>query len=280
MSLIAILGAGAIGGALTHRLAARGRVGEVRLIDTEGTIAQGKALDILQSSPIESFTTRVSSANVVEAAAGADVIVIADAAKGDVEHADVHGLALVRKVAAMETAAPLLFAGASQRQLMARTVGELHVAAARVVGSAAGALESALRAITALEVDSSGVEIQLRIVGVPPRDVVIAWEEATAFGQPISAVIPPHRLAAIGARVPGIWPPGPLALASAAARIAEAIAEGSRRRFTCFVSLDRPPARGNIVAMPAQLGPRGVERVLPPALSRLEQTRFENGLET
>ena len=279
MSLIAILGAGAIGGALTHRLAARGRVREVRLIDTEGTIAQGKALDILQSSPIEGFTTRVSSANVVEAAAGADAIVIADAAKGDVEHADEPGLALMRKVTAMETAAPLVFAGASQRLLMARTVGELRVAAPRVVGSAAGALESALRAITALEVDSTGVEIHLRIVGVPPRDVVIAWEAATAFGQPISAVIPPHRLAAIDARVPGIWPPGPLALASAAARTAEAIAEGSRRRFTCFVSLDRPPARGSIVAMPVELGPRGVERVLPPALSRQEQTRFENGLE-
>ncbi|MGH9369962.1 MAG: lactate/malate family dehydrogenase, partial [Vicinamibacterales bacterium] len=93
MSFTAILGAGAIGGALAYRLAVRCRTSEVRLIDVEGRIAQGKALDILQSSPIEGFSTRVSAGDSLEAAVGADVIVIADAAEGDVEHAGESGLA-------------------------------------------------------------------------------------------------------------------------------------------------------------------------------------------
>src|SRR5919106_1506188 len=135
MSFIAILGAGAIGGALAHRLAARDRIRDIRLIDREGGVAEGKALDILQSSPLEEFCTRLSAADRVEAAAGADVIVIADAAREDREYTGETGLALVRQLAAVDTGAPLLFAGASQRELMARTVTELHVDPRRVIGS-------------------------------------------------------------------------------------------------------------------------------------------------
>ncbi len=278
MSFTAIVGAGALGGALAHRLASRDRTRDVRLIDVEGTVAQGKALDILQSSPIEGFSARVSAADRLEAAAGADVIVFADAARGDVEHAGETGLALVRRVAACEATAPLLFAGANQRELMARTVSELHVRARRVVGSAPGALTSAVRALTALELDGTGVDVQLLVVGVPPRGAVIAWEGATAFGQPISALVPAHRLAALSARLPGLWPPGPLALASAAARVAEALANGSRRRYTCFVVREQPPERGAVVAMPVEITRGGLERVVQPALSRQERTQLENAL--
>lgn len=278
MSFIAILGAGAIGGALAHKLAARNRAHDVRLIDPDGGIAQGKALDILQSSPIENFSTRVAGLDRLEAAAGASVVVIADAAAGDAEHAGEAALALLKSLMRMETAAPLVFAGAGQRQLMARVVSELHVEARRAIGSAPGALESAVRALVALECDGSGVDAHVRVVGVPPRAAVIAWEEATVFGQPAGSVVAPHRLAAISARLPSLWPPGPLALASAASRVIEAIVNGSRGRPTCFVSIADPPNRGAIAAMPVRLGTQGIERVFHPALTRQEQTLLENGL--
>ena len=78
MSTVAIVGAGPLGGALTDALARRSRVAEVRLIDPQGRIAEGKALDILQSSPVEQFSARVTSGTTFTAAAGADVIVFAD----------------------------------------------------------------------------------------------------------------------------------------------------------------------------------------------------------
>ena len=53
MGFIAIVGCGALGGALAHKIAGRDRIAEVRLIDPEGRVAQGKALDILQASPVE-----------------------------------------------------------------------------------------------------------------------------------------------------------------------------------------------------------------------------------
>jgi len=274
MSFVAIIGAGPLGGAVAHTLACRDRVREVRLIDTEERIAAGKALDILQSSPVENFGTRVIASGALAAAAGAAAIAIADHATGQGEHSGEDGLALLRRLMPIEDRAPIVCAGGSQRELIARAVGELHVARSRIVGSAPSALESAVRALAGLAVDASGVEIALRVVGVPPHAAVVAWEEASAFGQPITAHLPPHEIAALNARLPGLWPPAPYALASAATRVIEAIVRGSRRRFSCFVSLPRQ----NVVAMPVELGEDGVRRVLEPSLTRQERTKLENAL--
>lgn len=278
MSFIAILGAGPLGGSVAHRLALRGRVGEIRLIDPDEDIARGKALDILQSSPIDGFSTRLSAAGRLEAAAGASVAIVADAARGGTEYAGEDGLAVLRRLLAIDPRLMLVFGGSAQRGLMAQVVSELHVPPRRVVGSAAVALEGAVRALVALELNGSGTGVQVAVLGAPPHAAVIAWEGASAYGQPLSAMVPPHRLAAISARLPGLWPPGPLALASAAARIAEALANGSRSRHTCFVAMEEPPGRGAVVAVPAELGPGGVARLVPPALSRQERTIFENAL--
>ncbi len=275
MSFIAIIGAGAAGGAIAHKAASRDRLGEIRLIDAAEAVARGKALDIQQSAPLEGFRTRVTAAADLAAAAGAAVIVVADQAGGQGEHAGEAGLALMRRLTRIEGRAPILFAGAAQRDLIARAAAELHVEPARLIGSAPLALESALCAFAGLLADASGTEVSLRIVGVPPANAVVLWEEATVFGQPLSSEIAAHAMAGLAARIPGLWPPGPYALASAAVRVAEAIANGSRRRFSCFV----PLAGGAVAAMPVEVGPDGVRRVHEPALTRQERTQLENALE-
>jgi malate dehydrogenase len=274
MRLIAIIGGGPIAGALAHKLAARDRVREVRLIDDEVKVVQGKALDIRQSSPIENFSTAVTASADLSAASGADVVVLADPASGSGEHSGESALAIVRKLLAMGVTSPIVCAGATQREVIGMAVGELRVPAARIVGSAPFALESALRAMAGLALDGSGVEVSLRVMGVPPHGAVVAWEEASAFGQPLGSELPPHEIAALAARIPGLWPPGPYALGSAAARVVEAIVDGSRRRYSCFVSL----GRGRVAAMPVELGPDGVRRVLEPLLTRQERTRLENAI--
>ena len=192
------------------------------------------------------------------------------------EHTGEAGLALVKRLAALEARAPLIFAGNTQRSLIVRAATELHVPRQRLIGSAPAALESAVRALAALDADGSASEMQLRVVGVPPSAAVIAWEEATASGQPISSLIPPHRLAAISSRLPRLWPLGPLALASAAARVAEAAANGSRRRYSCFVCVSEGEMPVAVLAMPAEIGRSGVARVLRPSLTRQEQTLLDN----
>lgn len=274
MSIVAIIGAGNTGGALAHTLAGRDRVGEIRLIDSDVESAEATALDILHSAPSEGFSTRLTASASVLSAAGAAAIVIAEAASGTGEHEGEAGLALLRQLAAVERRAPIVFAGGAPRTLMQRAIIELHVAPARLVGSAPLALESALRALTGLAVDGSAVEVSLRVVGVPPHGAVIAWEEATAFGQPIASELPPHVMAGLSARIASLWPPGPYALASAASRVVEGIVTGGRGRFTCFVALPR----GRVAAMPVELGPDGIRRVHEPVLTPQERTLFLSAL--
>jgi malate dehydrogenase len=274
MPFIAIIGAGPIGSALAHKLAGRSRIADIRLIDPEVNVARGKALDIVQSGPIENASARVTAAESHHAAAGADVVVVADSVSAG-EHSGEAALALVRQLRAAGIRSPLVFAGANQRDLMAKTITELHVPPALVIGTAALALESALRAVCGVIADTSAVEVSLSVAGVPPKHAVVAWEEAAIAGQPLTSVLGPHEIAAIAARIPGLWPPGPYALASAAARVVEALCEGSRRRYSCLVDA----GRGRIAAMPVELERGGVKRVLQPALTRLEQTALDTALD-
>jgi len=273
MSFVAIIGAGSLGGALTHHLALGDQVREIRLIDSDERIARGKALDIRQSSPIDGFATLLSDAGSITGVAGAAAIVVADAASGTGEYAGEEGLALLRRVVAVESSAPIVCAGAAQRELIERAVSELHIPDNRIMGSAPLALESGLRAMAGLSLDYSGVPVALTVVGVPPRDAVIAWEEASLDGQPLTARLPAHVIAALNARIPGLWPPGVYSLASAATRVVEAIIVGSRRTHSCFVG----GGRVRVASMPVELGPDGVRRIVEPVLTQQERTRFENG---
>ena len=80
MSVVAILGAGEIGGAVARALAIRARVGVVRLIDDAANIAAGKALDLNQASPIIGSDTKIESSEDYSAVAGAIAIILADPA--------------------------------------------------------------------------------------------------------------------------------------------------------------------------------------------------------
>jgi len=279
MPFIAIVGCGPLGGALAHAVAGRDRTAEVRLIDGEGRMAQGKALDIQQAGPVEQFCTRLTHADSWAAVAGAEVIVVADDGATGREHAGEPGLSVLREIVKSAGAAPLVFAGADQRELIGRVAVELKVPRKRLIGSAPLALESAIRALSGVLLDTSGVDIALRIVGVPPHAAVVAWEEGTASALPVSSQLAPHQIAALNGKLRTLWPPGPYALASAATRVVEGLLGRSRRRFSCFVALERGPMREAVVAMPIEVGLEGVRRVIEPKLTRQEQTLLENAID-
>jgi malate/lactate dehydrogenase len=167
-----------------------------------------------------------------------------------------------------------LFAGATQRQLMQICIRELHIPAARVLGSAPAALASGLSALSGVMLDTSAAEVSLQVVGVPPRGIVVAWQEGSVSGQPLTSVMGAHEIAALSSRITGLWPPGPYALASAAARVSEALCSGSRRQYSCFVDV----GRGRIAAMPVVLTRGRLARIVDPALSAQERTMLDNAL--
>src|SRR5437764_10873962 len=119
MSEVAIIGAAEIGGLVAHLLARRDAATEIRLIDESGRVAAGKALDIAQAAPIESFAARVSGTPDISTAAGADVIVLADRVSGG-EWQGEEALALLTRLNQLSSRAVLLGTGLSCRELVGR----------------------------------------------------------------------------------------------------------------------------------------------------------------
>ena len=62
---IALIGAGQIGGTLAHLIGLK-ELGDVALFDIAEGIPQGKALDLVQSSPVEGFDAKLAGTNAYE----------------------------------------------------------------------------------------------------------------------------------------------------------------------------------------------------------------------
>lgn len=274
--MLAIAGAGNIAGALAQRAASRERFRDIRLIDETGTVAEGLALDIRQAGPVDGYDSRVTGHASLDSAAGASVVAIADRF-GGAEWEGEAGLAMLARLLPMIGGAPLLFTGANQLWLMEAAHRELKVPAWRMAGSAPIALEGALRALAALAIDRAATGVQVHAYGRPPARIVIGWGAAVAEGSPLEQVLPAHQRLAIADRARWLWPPGPTALAAAAARVAEALAFGSRREFTCTTVGDGSVIpRGTAAAAPVQFARGRVLKVHRPALSAREQVEFDN----
>jgi malate/lactate dehydrogenase len=240
MSVVAIIGAGDLGGALASKLAGRDRVREVRLIDAAAGVAAGKALDILQACPVEGSTTRVTAPAAAAAAdlsavAGATVIVIADEVGPPIKEIQAEaGLALLGRIRSHNAAAPIVCAGASQAWLVAHGVAELGIPATHIVGSAPLALVAALKALVALELNGSAQDVSLTLAGQPPQAVAVPWQTASVNGESLERLLDAPALRRIESRMRYLWPPGPYSLAAAAARMTEGLIAGCRQTLCAF----------------------------------------------
>lgn len=276
MRTVAILGAGELGGVVARTLADGDTVSCVRLIDPEArTVAAGKALDIRQAGPIEGFDTRVEGFADEHAFAGADLIVLADRHDGSAWAID-GTLDLLRRVTGLAPRAPLLFAGADHRDLMAAVLQAGILPPARLVGSAPAAAAAAVRALTAPLLDASPTDIAVPVLGLPPS-WVLAWSHATAAGAPADG-LPGFEQARVERMLAASWPPGAYSLASAAAMVARAMLTSSRRRASCFAAVPTMGPNRTIVGVPVLLNPSGVARIAVPDLAPRERVALETVL--
>ena len=72
---IALVGAGNIGGTLAHLIGLK-ELGDIVLIDVVSGIPQGKALDLIQSSTIESFDANIQGSTNYRAIKNSDVVIV------------------------------------------------------------------------------------------------------------------------------------------------------------------------------------------------------------
>jgi hypothetical protein len=211
-------------------------------------------------------------------AAGSSVVVVADRFSG-AEWRGEEGLMMLKRVTGFAANAVIVCAGADQRELIDRGVGELKIARGRLFGTAPDALAGAARAIIALAVDASPLDVSIAILGVPPSHAVVAWEEGTVGGLRLTSLLDEPARRRLAPRIAALWPPGPQALAAAAVKAIEVMTGQSRCMATCFVASDRSAGlRTRTAAFPVRLGPGGIVQVVVPVLSVAEQVALENAI--
>jgi malate dehydrogenase len=281
MALVAIIGAGEIGGAVARALASRARVDAIRLIDDNASVAAGKALDLMQSGPVSRSDTRIDGAADVAAAAGASAIVLADPV-GGAEWSGEAALAMLRRLKSggFLDRSVLICAGATQHVLMQQGFDELGLSRRRVIGSSPESLAATARALVAIEAGAASNQVALMVLGRPPDKFVIPWSEASVAGHGVTSVLTPPQLNQVERRLRGLWPTGPNALGTAAALFCESVVMNSRRIFSAFVSLDRDNGtRAPVCAWPISIGASGLERATTPVLSGRDQVVVDEVLQ-
>jgi malate dehydrogenase len=278
MDLVVVLGAGELGGLIAHALAKRSVAAQICLVDEKGRVAEGKALDIMQAAPVEGFSATVTGSTDTARAGGATVVVIADQFGGGEFQGDA-ALAVLTRLRDFSPKSLVVCAGATQRELVERGVRELHVPRARIVGSAPEALVSGVRAIVAAELRTSPRDVAVTALGVPPDQIVVPWEDATAGGFAVSRLIGEPERRRLDAGLGKLWPPGPYALASAAAKVIDTVLGRSERVVSCFVAPDDTAgSRTRTAALPVRLNRVGVVEVVMPELTGRDRVRLDNAI--
>ncbi len=279
MLTVAIIGAGDLGGAIAQALAARDRISRVLLVDAAASVAAGKALDIRQMGAVHGFHTQLDGTAESSRIAGCSVCVVADRfGKTATEWQGDEGLTMLTRLVPLIGGAPIVFAGASQAQLLRDAVREGGVPRVRAVGSAPEAFRSAVTAIVAVEAGSSPGEVLLTVLGAP-GGFVVPWSEASIGGYSLERVLSQVQLRRIEARVERLWPPAAYALGAAAARVTEAIVDTSRKTFSVLTMLGGElNVKDRVSAIPALLAPTGVVHTRVPTLSTRERVRLDTVL--
>jgi malate dehydrogenase len=271
-STIAIFGAGELGATLARRLAASSLYRRVLLLDPDVGKAQGKALDILQSGPVDGFDTAVEG-GPLDRAGEVDAAVVADPPALDAGRLPSEAAAILDVARAAAGRGPLLVAG-GHPALVEMAVERGHPRD-RVLGSAPVAIVAALRRELARALEGRPRDAAATVLGRPPARLLMPRGTALLGGVPVDRLAPTAARAALQ-RVEGRWP-GPVGLAAAAARVLGALASADASVLSVLVSLAGEYGhRGRALAVPARLGRGRVLGVVELDLDPVDRVAFDN----
>ena len=272
MLTVVILGAGEHGATLARRLAGREIARRIVLVDTDEGKARGKALDILQSGPIDRFDTRIEGA--AAAVDEPDILVVGDAPEFSEGPAAADRLG---QLVAQSKPRMIVVAGARPAPLVDAILAS-GFAGDRIAGSAPVAVAAAIRRrlATALEVEASSV--CLALLGLPPDVIVVPHASAAVGGVPIEQLRP--ALVRQAVQEASGRTPGPVALAAAAVHVIAALVAPGLSVLPVVARGDGALGLGRAtIALPRRLGAWRVGETLEVALEPYERVALENAAE-
>jgi malate dehydrogenase len=294
---ISVIGAGNVGATTAHWCAAA-ELGDIVLLDIPQVEAmpKGKALDLMQASPIMGFDSKIVGTQDYADTAGSEVVVITAgiARKPGMSRDDLlsTNAKIVGDVAAKirETSpqAVVIVVSNPLDAMVQRTFQVTGFPANRVIGQA-GILDTArYRAFLALELGVSVEDISAMLLG-GHGDTMVPIPSCTSVGGiPVTQLMPADRLAKIvdrarngGAEIVALLKTGSAYYAPAAAttQMVEAVVKDKKRLVPCAAYCDKEYGVGGyFVGVPVVLGTGGVERIVELSLLPDERAALDKSI--
>jgi malate dehydrogenase len=300
---IALIGSGQIGGVFVQ-LAAERELGDIILFDILEGVPQGKALDILEGSPIVGHDIHVQGTNNYEDIKGADLVIITAglARKPGMSRDDLitTNSKIMRSVAsAIKDFAPNAFVIVISNPLDAM-VTICHKITGfpknRVMGMA-GVLDSARFAtFIATELGVSVKDVRALVLGGHGDDMVPLTRFANVAGIPVTYLLEKKygvtrarevmsemikRTRYAGGEIVGLLKTGSAfySPANSVLAMAEAILKDQKRVLpVCALLEGEYGVRGYFVGVPCLLGANGIEEIIELELNPEEQVMFEESV--
>ncbi len=293
---IALIGGGQIGGTLAH-LAGLKELGDIVIFDIVDGIPQGKALDLLQSSPVSHFDANLKGSKSYAAIKGADVVIVTAGVprKPGMSRDDLIeiNLKVMQQVGeGIKKYAPNAFVICITNPLDAMVWALQKFSGLpknKVVGMA-GVLDSArFRTFLAEEFKVSVKDVTAFVLGGHGDTMVPSVRYSTVAGIPLPDLVKMkwttqkkideivQRTRDGGAEIVGLLKTGSAFYAPAASAIemAEAYLKDQKRVLPCAAHLNGQYGQKNIyVGVPVVIGAKGVERVVEIKLDAKEKTMF------
>ncbi|NLS97416.1 MAG: malate dehydrogenase [Planctomycetaceae bacterium] len=295
---ITIVGAGNVGATTAHWCAAA-ELGDIVLLDipqTEGMPA-GKALDLMQASPIFGFDAKIVGTTDYADTAGSDVVVVTAGiprkpgmSRDDLLSTNARIVGTVaEQIGQSSPNAVVIVVSNPLDAMVQRALQVTGFPPQRVMGQA-GVLDTArFRAFLAMELNVSVEDVSAMLLGGHGDTMVPLASCSSVGGIPVTQLIAPERLAEIvertragGAEIVGLLKTGSAyyAPAAASAQMVEAIIRDKKRLIPCAAYCDREYGVGGYyVGVPVVLGAGGVERIIELEMSREEQIAFQKSVD-
>jgi malate dehydrogenase len=295
---ISIIGAGNVGATTAHWCAAA-ELGDVVLVDIPATenMPKGKALDLMQASPVFGFDSNIVGTTGYAETKDSDVVVITAGIprKPGMSRDDL--LATNAKIMTavcneVKTTSPQAVVIVVSNPLDAMVQRALQVTGfppQRVLGQA-GVLDTArYRTFLAMELGVSVEDISALLMG-GHGDTMVPLPSCTSVGGiPVTQLIKPERLKEIidrtakgGAEIVNLLKTGSAyyAPAAATAQMVEAIVRDKKRVIPCAAYCDKEYGVGGYyVGVPVVLGTGGVERIVEIELTAEERAAFRKSVD-
>jgi len=285
---ITVVGAGNVGATCADVLAHREVANEIVLVDIKENFAEGKALDMWQTAPINLYDSRITgSTNNYEPTAGSEVVVITSGLprKPGMTRDDLIATnagivrSVTEQVVKYSPDAKIIIVSNPLDVMTYCAYLTAKVDSSRVFGMA-GILDTArYRAFLATALNCSPKDIQAVLMGGHGDTMVPLPRYTTVGGIPVTELIGEAELEAIvqrtkvgGGEIVNLlgtsawYAPG-----AAAAQMAEAIVKDQKRIFPVCAWLTGQYGLSDIyLGVPAKLGKNGLEEIIELKLNEAE----------